>query len=210
MVREAARRCLRLALLGLLSGLLPAAPSFAADLCASFTIPATVGLACVAAPDTAPEAVAVEPVGGAFAALSRMTVRPLDRSQDPLAWSDPATWLKQQMTLDTSRYADLLGGLAKDPDSPFAGPAAEQALAGLKSALAGLGRLALGACDEPGETVPGRFDMRCGFTPAGLGILVHLRLVGEGDRRWAMTMRAANEQRLRHFEAIANTFAPPR
>ncbi|MEK0082306.1 hypothetical protein [Benzoatithermus flavus] len=210
MVREAARRCLKPALLSLLLGLLPAAPSFAADLCARLTIPATLGLVCVAAPDTAPEAVAVEPVDGAFAALSRMTVRPLDRGGDPLAWSDPAAWLQQQMTLDTSRYADLLGGLAKDPDSPFAGPAAEQALERLKSALTGIGRLALGACDEPSETAPGRWDMRCGFTPAGLGLLVHLRLVAEGERRWAMTMRAANERRLRHFEAIANTFAPPR
>jgi hypothetical protein len=50
--------------------------------------------------------------------------------------------------------------------------------------------------------------MRCSFTPGGVGMLVHLRLVVQGERRWAITMRSANEQRLRHFEAIANSFGP--
>jgi hypothetical protein len=179
-------------------------------LCGGLTIPAALGLACTTAPDVAPDAVAVAPVGGAFAALSRMTLRPLERSgEDGLAWTDPAAWLKRQMTLDTSRYADLLGGIARDPDSPFAGPEAGTALEGLKGALSGLGRLPLEACAEPAAGTGGRWDMRCSFAPAGLGILMHLRLVAQGERRWAITMRAANEQRLRHFEAIANGFAPP-
>lgn len=211
MVREAARRRLKLLPALLLPALLPAAaPALAADLCERLTIPPALNLACAEAPNVAQGAVVVEPVGGAFAALSRLTVRPLERSgEDALAWEDPAAWLKRQMTLDTSRYADVLGGVARDPDSPFAGPEASQALEGLKGALSSLGRLALGACDEPGETASGRWAMRCSFTPAGLGVLVHLRLVAEGERRWAITMRAANEQRLRHFEAIANSFAPP-
>ena len=50
--------------------------------------------------------------------------------------------------------------------------------------------------------------MRCSYAADGLGLLVVLRLVAAGDRRWAITMRAANEQRLRHFEAIANSFQP--
>ncbi len=50
--------------------------------------------------------------------------------------------------------------------------------------------------------------MRCNYAADGLGLQVVLRLVAAGDRRWAITMRAANEQRLRHFEAIANSFQP--
>jgi hypothetical protein len=209
-VREAARGGrLKPALAGLLLGLAPAAPALAADLCASLTIPAPLGLACTAAPMVAPEAVAVAPVDGAFAALSRLTIRPLEQSgDDALAWSDPAAWLKRQMTLDTAAYTDLFAGIARDPDSPLAGPNAESALQGLKSALAQLGRLALGACEEPSATDGVRWDMRCSFTPGGLGLLVHLRLVAQGERRYAIAMRAANEQRLRHFEAIANSFVP--
>jgi hypothetical protein len=185
--------------------LAPAAPALAADLCAALEIPAALGLACTAAP----EAVAVRPVKGAFAALSRMTVRPLERSgDDALAWDDPAAWLRRQMTLDTSSYADLLAGITDDPDSPFAGPEASEALQSFKKALSGVGRLALSACGEPTETVPGRWDMSCSFAPGGVGVRMHLRLVAQGEQRWAITMRAANEQRLRHFEAIANSFAP--
>jgi hypothetical protein len=51
--------------------------------------------------------------------------------------------------------------------------------------------------------------MDCSFTGGGIGLLVQHRLVAAGDRRYAIGMRAANEQRLRHFEAIANSFAPP-
>jgi hypothetical protein len=35
------------------------------------------------------------------------------------------------------------------------------------------------------------------------------RLVEAGDRRFAVTYWAADEQRMRHLEAIANSFAPP-
>ena len=206
MVRKASLGCLSLLLLASACTL----PAGAANLCSSLTVPADLGLGCAPAADVAPAAVAVTPGSDSgFAGLSRLSLRPLDRAQDPLAWSDPAAWLQQQMTVDTSSYAGVLGGAADDPDSPFAGPEARSALDSFVGVLQGLGRLPLNACDTPLEQTVGRWSMSCRFTMGGLGMLMQLRLVADGDRRWAMTARAANEQRLRHFEAIANSFVPP-
>jgi hypothetical protein len=186
----------------------PAASS--ADLCGALDVPAPLGLTCAPAPETAPEAVAVAPSdGGAFSALSRMTVRPLVRAEDELAWTDPKAWLQRQVTLDTTGTSAQLEGLGQDPDSPFAGPEAEGALKSLENLLSGVARLPLNACNEPAETAPGRWSMDCSFTAGGIGLLVQHRLVVAGERRWGMTLRAANRQRLRHFEAIANSFRPP-
>ena len=138
-----------------------------------------------------------------------MTIRPLSRDgADTLAWSGPARWLERQMTPDTSRLIEALGGLARDPDSPFSGPDAQAALDGLKQALASVSSLALGGCATPVPVGPRRWRLRCDYTSDGVGLFVTRELVAEGDLRWAVTMRAANEQRLRHFEAIAGSFQP--
>ena len=204
MVGEAPSRRLTAAalLLPLLGG-----PATARDPCDRITIPDQLGLAC--APAAEPGAVEVVPTGGAFALLSRMTLRPLDRAgADALAWSDPPGWLRAQMTPDTSRLADALGGLAEDPDSPFTGEQSTAAVESLRRALAGISALALSACADPVPDGAEGWQMRCSYATDGLGLHLVLRLVGAGERRWAVTMRAANEQRLRHFEAIANSFQP--
>jgi hypothetical protein len=191
--------------------LLLSAPAAAVEplACTALTVPDQLGLGCREAPELAPGAVVVAPVESSFSALSRMLVRPLDRAgEDELAWSDPEAWLRKQMTIDTSSYADLMAGLAENPDSPFAGPSAQAALDTFKTALSSVARVALTACDDPALTSPGRWGMSCAFTAGGIGMFMQLRVVAEGEQRWAMTMRAANEQRLRHFEAIGNSFEP--
>lgn len=210
MVRKASSRCVRLAFVALLAGC--ATPPLAAqqDLCPTLTIPASLGLACAPTEDLAPGAVTVAPTEGSFAALSRLSLRPLERTgEDALAWSNPTAWLQRQITLDTSGASTRLECLGQDPDSPFAGPEAEGALRSLENMLSGMARLPLNACNEPAETSPNRWTMDCRFTAGGIGLLLQHRLVAQGDRRWAITSRAANEQRLRHFEAIANSFSPP-
>lgn len=193
-----------------LAGCVSASTADARDLCDAFTIPRDLGLACEPAPEAAPGAVRVMPTEGSFAALSRLSLRPLERTgEDALAWTDPAAWLQRRVTLEGSGTGDPLEGLAQDPDSPFAGPPAEGALRSLENLLTGVARLPLNACNAPGETAPGRWTMDCSFTAGGIGLLVQHRLVAAGEQRWAITTRAANEQRLRHFEAIANSFAPP-
>ena len=203
MVREAARRGLTVALAGLLLG---GTAAQAQDLCSSVTIPPEIGLVCAPA---AADAISIGPGGGTFAALSRMTIRALDRAgADGTAWTDPPAWLQAQMTPDLAALSDLLAPLAEDPDSPFSGDQATTALGTLRRALGGLSSLPLSACDEPTPVGADEWRMRCDFTSDGIGLLVSLRLVAEGERRWGIVMRTANEQRLRHFEAIANSFQP--
>ena len=61
------------------AGTTTVSPAAAAGLCDRLTLPVELGLACT--PINAGLAgVAVEPTGGGFAALSRMTVRQLDRA----------------------------------------------------------------------------------------------------------------------------------
>ena len=195
----------------LTAGLLPflllaAAPAAAQDLCARLTVPPELGLTCT----TVADEVAITPATGAFAALSRMTLRRLERGgADAAAWSDPGGWLRSQMRIDLSALEDAVGAMAQDPDSPFADGQATAALEGLKGALARLTTLALAACEQPQPDGADEWRLRCNYTADGLGLLVALRLVAKGDARWAIVMRAANEQRLRHFGAIANSFQPP-
>jgi hypothetical protein len=187
--------------------LLLAGPVLAQDLCAELTIPDQLGLAC--APTATPGEVAIAPVSGAFALLSRMAVRPLDKNgADALAWTDPAGWLRAQVTPDTAALTRALEGAVDDPDSPFTGAQGATALDTIKRALAGVSALALSACEEPALTAPEAWQMRCSYATEGLGIYVVLRLVAVGEQRWEISMRAANEQRVRHFEAIANSFQP--
>ena len=197
-------RRLRAAVLPVL--LLAATPAAALDLCARLGMPPELGLTCTTVADEA----VIAPATGAFAVLSRMTLRPLERdSADAAAWSDPGGWLRSQMRIDLSALEDAVGAMAQDPDSPFAGGQATAALEGLKGALAWLTTLTLAACEQPRPDGADAWHLRCNYTADGLGLLVALRLVAKDDARWAIVMRAANEQRLRHFEAIANSFQPP-
>ena len=202
MVREAARRGLILVAGSLALG--DAAVRADAS-CAGVTIPAELALSCVPAAD----GVAIAPQGGTFAALSRMTIRPLGKDgPDAGAWTHPPAWLRSQITPNLAGLADIVSPLADDPDSPLADGQAKQAVAAFRRALEGLATLPLAACDEPAPTGADEWSMRCDFASDGIGLHMALRLVVQDDRRWAITMRSASEQRLRHFEAIANSFQP--
>lgn len=201
------------AALALAAGLGPAAraeaPADPPALCAALAIPAELGLVCEPQPGDQP-AVVVRPAEGGFAALSRLTVRRLDRAlaADATAWSDPGAWLERQMTLDTAGFAAALRRLADDPDSPLAGEGARSAVDTLLGAVDALGRLALAACESPAPRRDGRHVMSCRFTAGGFGLLLDLQLVRSGEERWAIALRTMNEQRLRHFRALAGAFEP--
>ena len=204
MVGKAARGGLTGALAVLL--LLAGAAARAETLCGMVAIPPEIRLTCAPA---AEGSISIAPQDGSFAVLSRMTIRPLTRTgSDAEAWTDPPSWLRAQVTPDLAALSDLLAPLAEDPDSPFAGGQATTALDTLRRALGGLSNLPLSACDEPGPVGADEWRMRCDFTSDGIGLFVALRLVAHGEQRWSIVMRTANEQRLRHFEAIANSFQP--
>ena len=180
-----------------------------AALCAAFSIPPELGLVCEpAGGDTV--GVVIRPAEGGFGTLSRLTLRRLDRetAADALAWSDPAAWLERQMTLDTAGFAAALRRLVDDPDSPLAGETARAAVETLLGAVDRLGKLALAACESPQLRPEGRHVMSCRFTAGGFGLLLELQLLGSGEERWSLALRTMNEQRLRHFRALAGAFRP--
>jgi hypothetical protein len=203
---------LTLAFLGLLVGALPTAAqtedrATADRLCQQITIPDQLDLACV--PQPVGDGVTVEPTAGDFASLSRMTLEPVERTEaNRLAWSDPAEWLKQQLTLDTSGLAGAAEGLTQSPDSPFAGEGAVTALDSVVGFLNQLGQLPLAVCDDPAQRGE-IWEMDCRIEIAGFGAYLAQRLVIDGEDRYAIGIRTMNPQRLRHFEAIANSFRPP-
>ncbi|MCL6607042.1 MAG: hypothetical protein K6T74_03010 [Geminicoccaceae bacterium] len=201
--------------LGLLAAVALAAEAAAqrstdpAALCAAFSIPPELGLVCEPAGGET-VGVVIRPAEGGFGTLSRLTLRRLDRAApaDALAWSDPAAWLERQMTLDTAGFAAALRRLVDDPDSPLAGETVRAAVETLLGAVDRLGKLALAACENPQLRPDGRHVMSCRFTAGGFGLLLELQLLGGGDERWALALRTMNEQRLRHFRALAGAFRP--
>jgi hypothetical protein len=179
-------------------------PAHAVSLCDQLTVPAQLALDCAMATDDGVRAI-VQPAAGTFRALSRLSLRALVQGTDGLAWSDPEAWLERQMILDLDRVATTIRELGHDPDSPFGGEMFRSAIEVLVAGLEGLSRLPLAACgDGPSAT-----ELTCRFGVEPIGLVLRVMLVGDGEARWAVNIRTFNEQRLRHFTAIANSFAAP-
>ena len=180
------------------------APALAASLCERLTVPVQLELGCSLALDDAGRAI-VEPREGTFRALSRLSLRELDPAVDGLAWTDPTAWLERQMILDLDRVAGLVRDLGDDPDSPFGSEMFRQAIEVLVAGLEGLSRLPLAACGDG----PSASELTCRFGVEPIGLVLRVMLVDAGDARYAVNIRTFNEQRLRHFVAIANSFEAP-
>ncbi len=195
-----------IALAAILTGLLATAPTDvrAQSLCDRLAVPDQLELGCSDATEAGGRAI-VQPLEGTFRALSRLSLRPLDRQTDGLAWSDPAAWLERRMILDLDGVADTVRDLGEDPDSPFASEMFRHAIEVLVSGLEGVSRLPLAACGSgPSET-----EVTCRFGVEGVGLVLRVMLLGEDEARYAVNIRTFNEQRLRHFTAIANSFDVP-
>lgn len=179
------------------------------DACATLFVPPQSGLVCrPVVGDGDGARASVEPTDGPFAEFSRMTLRELDRERDALAWRRPEHWLRSQMEIDLGDYVAVLERFARDPDNPFGGQAARSVLQGLATALDRLGRLALAACRDPRRVPSGHYVLRCRFGREPLALHMQVRLVAAGERRWAINIRSLSARRLRHLEAVANSFRP--
>ena len=193
-------------LAALLAGLLAVAPvgARAQTLCERLAVPDQLELGCSDATDDGARAI-VQPLEGTFRTLSRLSLRPLDRAADGLAWRDPEAWLERQMILDLDGVADTVRDLGENPDSPFGSEMFRHAIEVLVSGLEGLSRLPLAACGSgPSET-----ELTCRFGIEQVGLALRVMLLGEDEARYAVNIRTFNEQRLRHFTAIANAFDAP-
>ena len=198
--------------------LLVAGPVGAADLCDRLFVPDGYALLCETRVEGGrrSERVVVRPGGGAAAVLGaaglgaagpgELTLRRLDEAEEPLAWQVPELWLTERVTVGLGGLAARLR--AAGEAGPLAHPAARAAADGLAGALAGLDQLPRRACAA--EHRPGRHQLRCGWGVPPLGVEVRLRLVEAGDDRYAIGYWAVDGRRLRHLEAIANSFAPGR
>ncbi len=198
----------RLALL-ILSLLVPSMSAAAGEepLCARLFVPEASDLVCE---DIAVEGgwrAEVRPNDGGLSEFSRLTVRALrPEGVDRMAWEDGDGWLEAQMRVDMRAYADSLRALTRDPDNPLSADGMRQAIRALASALEKLGGLALAACDRPVRTAGGQRLLRCRFGTKPLALHVQVRLVEDGERRYAINIRTLSPRRLRHFEAVANSF----
>ncbi len=187
----------------LLAAAAGSAPAAADGLCDRLTVPALLELSCTAEFGASGEAPAViAPTGGTFAALSQMSIRALDREVDPLAWSDPAGWLEQQMIVDLDGVGAALQRIVDDPDSPFGSSMISAGVASLVRGLEDLSRLPLAACGE-GATSS---EVTCRFGVEPIGLIMKVLLIEDAEARYAVNIRTFNEQRLRHFVAVANSF----
>jgi len=181
----------------------------AGDLCDRLFVPEGYGLTCErqVGEDAVSERAVVKPLDGDFADFSRLSLRPLDREADALAWEEPERWLEEQMVVDMSGIVDRLQGMAEDPDNPLGGTPFTTALEAIAQSLDSLSRLALTGCGEPEALDEERRRLACSWSLGPVEVLMRLRLVEEGGERYALSLWTMNEQRLRHFEAIANSFS---
>ena len=150
---------------------------------ASSTIPGQLGLAC--APAAEPGAVEVAPVGGTFAALSRMT-RPAARARGRRRAGLERPGALAARAGDARHLAARRrhGRPGRRPGQPVRRRARRAtALESLKRALGGRRRAARSApATSRRATGPGRWQMRCSYAADGLGpASCDLRLVAAGD-----------------------------
>ncbi|MEZ5866657.1 MAG: hypothetical protein R3D25_22250 [Geminicoccaceae bacterium] len=172
--------------------------------CAPLTVPDELGLVCRIDRTGTGDVLVVEPAGGTFQALSRLTLRELDPGLDGPAWSEPEAWLEQQMVVDVGALSAALDEVGGDPDSPFGSEMIKNGIAMLVDGLKELSRLPLAACG--GAATDEEIDCRFGIEPFLL--FMRVSLVARDEARFAFNIRTFNEQRLRHFTAIANSFDP--
>ena len=144
----------------------------------------------------------VHPDEGTFAPLSELTIRPVT---EPVP--DPKAWLREQLTLDVTSFDATLEELLHGADSPLA----DTPLVGQLESWRGFLRQAAGwplaGCDEPESLADGAsWRMECEWEVGPLRQFMAVRLIEADGERYAVRIRAMNEQRMRHLVAIANSF----
>jgi hypothetical protein len=177
-----------------------AAPAAAEDFCTALAIPEQLDLVCRVEPDAA---TVVRGADSPFSQLNRLRVRRLEQPVE-----DPAAWLRDQMTLDTSGVSETLRDWMTHPDNPLKPEVVEPSLDALQRALGQIEELSRAVCDEPQRLAEGRWAMRCTFDVTVAEGLVRLELRRTEGLPVAVDMRAASEQRSRQFEALLNGFDP--
>jgi hypothetical protein len=174
------------------------------DLCGRLFVPEGYRLTCTlrSSPGHADGQLAVQPAEGTFAALSELTIRPV---QQPVG--DPAKWLRDQLTVDMSSFDATLEDLLHSPDSPIADSPIVDQLENWRELVHSVAGWPLSGCGAPESRADGeRWQMDCEWHLGPFRQYLALRLVTRDGARYAVQARAMNEHRLRNLVAIANSF----
>jgi hypothetical protein len=182
-------------------GVLTAASAASAeDFCDALAIPEQLDLVCFEEPDGT---TVVRGPESPFPSLNRIELRRLDEPVD-----DPADWLRDRTTLDTSGISRALRSWLTHPDNPLKPEVVQPSLDALEEVLGELEALSQAVCEEPEQLAPDRWTMRCRFDVTVAEGLLRLELLRTDGLPVAVEMRAASEQRTRQFEALLNGFDP--
>lgn len=190
----------------LASGLLVAAPPAGAatsDPCELLLVPDGYQLSCTVRRgiDEDEWRLVVRPVAGAFAALSELSVEPVEETID-----DRDAWLREQLSFDLSGFEDVVRELAESDDSPVADQQFVDSLEAWLGMLASFAEMPLQGCAEPSAAPGDARELTCEWRLGPFRQYLLTRLVEHDDRVYAIRIRAMNERRLRHLVAIANSF----
>jgi hypothetical protein len=175
------------------------------DLCGRLFVPDGYRVSCSLKGGPGQEAggqLTVEPTEGAFASLSELTIRPVEK---PVA--DPAKWLRDQLTLDMSSFDAAIDELINSPDSPVADSPMVGQLESWRGTLHSVAGWPLTGCGAPeGQAGGERWQLDCEWHLGPFRQYLALRLITRDGARYAVQVRAMNEHRLRNLVAIANSF----
>lgn len=146
----------------------------------------------------------VRPEDSAFAALSELSVAPVD---EPI--EDPHEWLRAQLRVDLSGLEEAVRDLTDSDDSPFADEQFAEPIEAWLGMMTMLGDWPLQSCTEPIAVSGGArekdAELACTWQLGPFEQHLRTRLVERDGRQYLLRVRAMNPRRLRHLVAIANS-----
>jgi len=189
-------------LLGGSPGLIAAGP---ADPCTLLFVPPGYQLSCSVERRGPGWRLAVRPDDSAFAALSELSIEPVD---EPI--EDPQEWLRGQMRVDLGDLEGAVRELTENDDSPFSDEQFTAPIEAWLGMMTMLGDWPLQSCAEPvalsSGAAPEDSELACEWQLGPFEQYLRTRLVERDGQHYVVRVRAMNPRRLRHLVAIANSF----
>jgi hypothetical protein len=173
-----------------------------ADPCDLLFVPEGYGLTCIVErPSAGTWRLAVRPEDSAFAALSELTVEPVEEPA-----GDSQEWLRDQLRIDLSGLEDAVRDLTDSDDSPFSDEEFAASIEAWLEMMTMLGDWPLNSCTEPmAVAAEERSELACVWQLGPFVQHLQVRLVERDGQHYLVHARAMNERRLRHLVAIANS-----
>lgn len=172
------------------------------DPCGQLFLPEGYQLICRVHTDARGWQLVVQPEEGAFASLSKLTLRPVDERV-----TDPKAWLRDQLIIDLSGFESTLDDLLHGDDSPLAGTSLEDAFEGWQAFMSRVSTWPLDGCEEPEKLVgDDAWQMACEWQFHDWHQYLALRLVERDGQQHFIKIQAMNPRRYRHLQAIARSF----